>query len=749
MQAVAVKSIFDLIEPVPGKVPLRLVKEHTQAITTIDYTQIERDLDAMEAKFKSTLRDVLTESRDAVLAMVKRKGTLPRDFTLPHAKDIQNVIGDALQKAMDRGGADAGKEIGWAKKDIKQHAVREYAKTPTFSPKAALKWLREKIFWVADVLTTGLEEDIRSAILNGLKTGKPNSEIITDIAQKYIPYLGDPAAVKDGELPTAARLETVVRTNINDAYNQGRIATFIRPDMMPFLDGVQYSSILDSRTTPLCRFLHDKIFKPDEIQATGLVPPNHFNERALVVAVPVGVISKPPDYKVDPKVYITPAEIEYARSLADAKFLEQCGDVHEHAEEEGVWRTVRGRHVFIREGETPTQAVKRSIAERSARSTIHHVPATKERQAQAAKYEETVARLIGGKNLDDHEPFDVIKGRHAVEVKCIVGGKNPKLTMHSDSLMRKANFLRDERMMGHTVAIDTRGSKPVYYYSKGVGSFRLSNMQQVAAAELKVLIGVGKYAEFDPYEHPRQPVGNERGGEFAPKSSLPIVPELQAAEDTRRAEFESKVRQMAKAEGVDPDKVVVDWDKQPEFDLNGTKYRTAGEAYIHTDKHITVYQRVMAPYSDADLAGLMAHEAEHVKFQTVLEKYSEERQALVKDERKAILNGREVDIMKSDGSLRLGYEKDYPVYSKLQPIDELQYEKLEKDDGVTQYSRDWWAAYKGGKASRHQAVHETMAEIARGESKHLISSEMVVSLLWRRYFNEVARAYKNIQKGKS
>ncbi len=448
-----------------GKVTFLSQCEYVEQVpSVIDYAQIEKDLDAMEAKFRDELRAVLVESRDALLAAVKRKGTLPRDFTLPYAKDVQDVIGMALRRAMDRGGADAGKEIGRAKTrqyaewdgskhprepagsdkggefatiidstadavgldlsdaislyrahgsdedlekihqwssftpsldDAKRYQdnpgfggpyIREvrvngaevirlplsdsgtvhlrkfgsllgwggedldnkidgwkmdskggkypwendqeaanrltfyvkeqggkffrytddfprddtitivpivdmdvkpvkkaytekhdYASTPTFSPKAALRWLREKIFWVADVLTTGLEEDIRSAILNGLKTGKPNSEIITDIAQKYIPYLGDPAAVKGGELPTATRLETVVRTNLVEAYNQGRITTFVRPDMMPFLDGIQYSAILDSRTTPVCQFLHDKIFKPDEIQQTGLTPPNHFN----------------------------------------------------------------------------------------------------------------------------------------------------------------------------------------------------------------------------------------------------------------------------------------------------------------------------------------------------------------------------------------------------------------------------------------------------------------------------------------
>ena len=127
--------------------------------------------------------------------------------------------------------------------------------------------------------------------------------------------------------------------------------------------------------------------------------------------------------------------------------------------------------------------------ERTSRALASHIPATKERQQKAAKYEETVAKLINGKNLDDNEPFDVIKGQHAVEVKTVLpGAKSVKVTMHPDSLERKTNFLHDKKMTGHTVVIDARGDKPVYHYKVGVGSFRLSGMQTVKAAELKGLI---------------------------------------------------------------------------------------------------------------------------------------------------------------------------------------------------------------------------------------------------------------------
>lgn len=128
------------------------------------------------------------------------------------------------------------------------------------------------------------------------------------------------------------------------------------------------------------------------------------------------------------------------------------------------------------------------VSARTARAIDTHISMTKEKRARAERYEATVAKLIGGKNLDDNEPFDVIVGRHAVEVKVVLSGKHSKVTMHPESLARKANFLRDEGMTGHTVVIDAREDKPVYYYKRGVGSFRLSAMHAVKSEELKGLI---------------------------------------------------------------------------------------------------------------------------------------------------------------------------------------------------------------------------------------------------------------------
>ncbi|CAK0774019.1 hypothetical protein CCP3SC15_4920001 [Gammaproteobacteria bacterium] len=123
---------------------------------------------------------------------------------------------------------------------------------------------------------------------------------------------------------------------------------------------------------------------------------------------------------------------------------------------------------------------------RQERAKLHHKPATLEKQRIAEAQEPKVAKAVSGTQTDDNDPVDVIKSGHGIEVKSIVEGKNPKITMHPESLARKKKFARKNKAKLHTVVIDMREGKPVVYYRKGVGSFRLTSMEKlVSFAELK------------------------------------------------------------------------------------------------------------------------------------------------------------------------------------------------------------------------------------------------------------------------
>lgn len=80
-----------------------------------------------------------------------------------------------------------------------------------------------------------------------------------------------------------SRLETIARTNITEATNLSRVALFGSPEFQGFVVAMEYSAILDERTTEICEHLHGKIFK----DWADLTPPNHFNCRSVLVPVTV------------------------------------------------------------------------------------------------------------------------------------------------------------------------------------------------------------------------------------------------------------------------------------------------------------------------------------------------------------------------------------------------------------------------------------------------------------------------------
>lgn len=145
------------------------------------------------------------------------------------------------------------------------------------------------------------------------------------------------------------------------------------------------------------------------------------------------------------------------------------------------WITKDGKHILI--GGTESQR-KSILAKKS------HVPITKEKRHLANEIEKSVADITGANWKPDNEPFDAIKGKHAIEVKAIIEGTHDKITMHPDSRMRKLTNAKTGKFVGHTVIIDARNDPKVggagwkYYHRKALGSFRLQNMDKVSKAEL-------------------------------------------------------------------------------------------------------------------------------------------------------------------------------------------------------------------------------------------------------------------------
>ena len=237
-----------------------------------DFAQIKRNLDSLELRFAKELAAEIEQARTALIAGVRKAPGKVEGLVLPNAEGIRDALLAGLRRAWDAGEEAGRGEVKGAEK-LEQKAYAE----PTFTPLAAVAWLRKQAFFAAGLLSQHLTDDVKDVLVQGLKTGSALSVVIESILEVFAPYL---LTGEQDEVLPEHRLENIVRTNNTNAYNQGRLAEFTRPDLLPFMEGFRYSAILDSRVTETCRFLDGKVFKPTDPALEELTPANHFNALA-------------------------------------------------------------------------------------------------------------------------------------------------------------------------------------------------------------------------------------------------------------------------------------------------------------------------------------------------------------------------------------------------------------------------------------------------------------------------------------
>jgi hypothetical protein len=128
--------------------------------------------------------------------------------------------------------------------------------------------------------------------------------------------------------------------------------------------------------------------------------------------------------------------------------------------------------------------------DRAARARATFKPATREKHAIADRMEKALAHGISGKRTADNEAFDVIRGKYAIEVKTVIDAKNNKITMHPSSRNRKLDFAKSKKMEAHTVVIDRREGKAIYYHKSGVGSYRFGSSGTMTKVSMDKLRGL-------------------------------------------------------------------------------------------------------------------------------------------------------------------------------------------------------------------------------------------------------------------
>ena len=238
----------------------------------------------------------------------QRLGTRSSDAEKIAALEIPSAQLASIRKAMVktmRAAWKAGTEQAQAELPA-QSTLSEYAARvprPGFDLELMEEFLKARSFTSTKKVTAAVLEQVQGALYNGLKYDKTTAQVMSDLKpliQEMIPKVDSAGRTVN----KAHRLETIVRTNSWEAINESRQSVFGDPDLEGFVQAMEYTAILDDRTTEICSHLDGKVYPVDSPNWDGLRPPNHFNCRSLLIpitAVDKWKASPPPSSRILPQ----------------------------------------------------------------------------------------------------------------------------------------------------------------------------------------------------------------------------------------------------------------------------------------------------------------------------------------------------------------------------------------------------------------------------------------------------------------
>jgi len=141
-------------------------------------------------------------------------------------------------------------------------------------PKEARDFLEKYALELSVVTDETLRARITETLKAGLEEGISNKELFERIQYQSLGTVSE------------WHSRTIARTENSKMYNAGRITRYTDPDLAGFVQALQYTAILDTRTTEVCIHLDSRIISIDnQEEIAKFTPPNHFQCRSTWLPV--------------------------------------------------------------------------------------------------------------------------------------------------------------------------------------------------------------------------------------------------------------------------------------------------------------------------------------------------------------------------------------------------------------------------------------------------------------------------------
>jgi len=150
---------------------------------------------------------------------------------------------------------------------------------------------------MSDGVRSIIQQELIQAVKEGLRPDAVKANIFRRLIERGFTTLDaletesvSPSLLKDVEdvidlTKNAAYVDTLIRTNLFEAMNEARYAEFNDPDLDGFVEALEYSAILDDRTSAICQQLDGKVFEVGSAEWDTYRPPNHFNCRSILIPI--------------------------------------------------------------------------------------------------------------------------------------------------------------------------------------------------------------------------------------------------------------------------------------------------------------------------------------------------------------------------------------------------------------------------------------------------------------------------------
>jgi SPP1 gp7 family putative phage head morphogenesis protein len=277
------------------EIPLAFAEKIFTGVKRRTFTEYEKATDFAEMvdtqnqaldKYVVEAGKVLDEAvSDLIEQIAKKKIVEDKNFSaieklhLKYIGDLRNIFYDLLERHFNYGRTTGRREIV-EKKKLKKYQEIELR---NITPAEALEMFKAKSFSMAGVESDYILKKVKTVLYNSIKTGATLKDSIEGIKKELEPYFV--RGEVDEDALRGSRLETVVRTNVSEALNEGRKSFFEDPSLEGYVVAYQYSAIMDDRVRPNHAAMDGRIYSVNSPVWQMFTPPNGFNCRCILIPI--------------------------------------------------------------------------------------------------------------------------------------------------------------------------------------------------------------------------------------------------------------------------------------------------------------------------------------------------------------------------------------------------------------------------------------------------------------------------------